>query len=90
MGDMYSIHCWNKFLYIIVAYFYILLEQLLCTSTQFYTLLERTSMHCYNTLTYICWNNYLYISTQFYTLLYTILYIILCIVFVGAVTIRVQ
>ena len=27
-GGMYSIHCWNRFLYIIRAHFYILLEQL--------------------------------------------------------------
>jgi hypothetical protein len=78
-GDMYSIHCWTKFLYIIGVYFYILLEQL---SVHFYTiihcwsillcivrtlrhkLLERLSVHFY-TILYI-------VGTQFYTLFYAL------------------
>jgi len=69
MGDMYSIHSWNKFLYIIVANFYILLEQL---SMHFYTILYIVGAHFYALLEHFdinCWNSSLYTSTQFYTLL---------------------
>ena len=43
-GGMYSIHCWNKFLCIIGAYFYILLEQL---SVHFHTILYIVGAYFY-------------------------------------------
>jgi hypothetical protein len=55
---MHSIHCWNKFLYIIGAHFYILLEQL---SMHFYTLLCNVR----TLLTYIVGT----ISVHFYTVI---------------------
>jgi hypothetical protein len=76
---MYSIHWWTKFLYIIGAHLYILLEQLfvhfytiihcwstlLCiVRTLWHKLLEQFSVHFY-TILYI-------ISTQFYTLFYAL------------------
>ena len=66
MGDMYSIHSWNKFLYIIVANFYILLEQL---SMHFYTILYIVGAHFYALLGHFVWVRAV-----------TILYIVLCIV----------
>ena len=78
-GGMYSIHCWNRFLYIIRAHFYILLEQLfvhfytiihcwstlLCiVRTLWHKLLEQLSVHFY-TIRYI-------VGTQFYTLFYAL------------------
>jgi hypothetical protein len=67
MEDMYSLHCLNKFLYIIVPHFYILLEQL---SVHFHTILYIVGAHFYALLEHFdihCWNGYLYTSTQFYT-----------------------
>jgi hypothetical protein len=57
---MYSKHCWNRFLYIIGAYFYILLEQL---SVYFYTILYIVRAHFYALLEYFDKHNYLYTST---------------------------
>jgi hypothetical protein len=72
---MFCIHCWNKFLYIIEAYFYILLEQL---SVHFYSIIHcRSIFLCivrtltYNVLTIICalLHNYTLLEHTFYALL---------------------
>ena len=41
-GDMYSIHCWNKFLYIIVAHFLYIVETIIdfCANKNMFTCLS--------------------------------------------------
>ena len=73
---MHSIHCYNKFVYIVGAVICDFYTIIYMVGALFYSLLEHFDIHC--------WNNYLYASTQFYTLLvhnsihywYTILYIV--------------
>ena len=67
-GGMYSIHWWTKFLYIIGAHFYILLEQL---SVHFYTII-----HCWSTLLCIVRTLWHKLLEQFSLHFYTILYIV--------------